>query len=204
MELRPFKRLRQCCAGSWERPAEVHTPNPPRPGRTARTQRPKGVNPPIILKQRQTDQSPAAPCVMEGCVASAHGYHLMRWIRTKCATTKWAVVREYLHFWQEVRDYRPNFQDEEMESGNVTLEQCKPSRPHSFLPFQTLRVVQRAIWVGQYSLHVAVLLQGKNDDFKNENLYSKLSCLKHLHCWRKFPQLPKYFRPFVVLIQHHF
>lgn len=47
-----------------------------------------------------------------------------RWLGTMCQHSTWSADRhseneilrkEYLRFWQEVRDYRPNFQDEEMQ-----------------------------------------------------------------------------------------
>ena len=48
----------------------------------------------------------------------------LRWLQKMTEHSSWATDRhseneilrkEYLRFWQEVRDYRPNFQDEEMK-----------------------------------------------------------------------------------------
>ena len=59
----------------------------------------------------------------------------VKWLQTMADHSTWAdernqanevLRREYLRFWQEVRDYRPNFQDEEMkrrqrEAGTVQV-----------------------------------------------------------------------------------
>ena len=62
----------------------------------------------------------------------------VKWLQTMCEHSTWCderygqnevLRRDYLRFWQEVRDYRPNFEDEEMKRRQREAETARAADP---------------------------------------------------------------------------